>query len=107
MGRAVPAHVLCYRPTTRPIISYVCQADPNSLKCLNVSVGVSDPGDPQPDRLVNFDASCPSLDELMQNRTQAKERGLYYLAPGVLAVGVTSVARERERGAGPRVRCMS
>jgi hypothetical protein len=25
------------------------------------------------------------------------KRGLYYLAPGVLAVGVTSVARERER----------
>jgi hypothetical protein len=42
---------------------------------------------------------------------------LYYLAPGVLAVGVTSVARESERergreregerGSGPEVRCLS
>jgi hypothetical protein len=36
MGRAVPARVPSHRPTARPIISYVCQAGPNSPKCLNV-----------------------------------------------------------------------
>jgi hypothetical protein len=46
------------------------------------TVGVSDPGDPQPDRLVNFSAACPYPDGLMQDGTQAKGRGLYYLAPG-------------------------
>jgi hypothetical protein len=33
----------------------------------------------------------------MQDGTQARGWGLYYLAPGVLAVGVTSVEGERER----------
>jgi hypothetical protein len=33
----------------------------------------------------------------MQDGTQAEGWGLYYLALGVLAVGVTSVARESER----------
>jgi hypothetical protein len=58
---------------------------------------------------VNFDAACPSPDGLMQDGTQVGEWGLYYLAPGVLAVGVTSFARarERERGSGPEVRCLS
>jgi hypothetical protein len=36
------------------------------------TVGVLDPGDPQPDRLVNFGAVCPCLDGLMQDGTQAK-----------------------------------
>jgi hypothetical protein len=36
MGRAVPARVPSHRPTARPTISYVCQAGPNSPKCLNV-----------------------------------------------------------------------
>jgi hypothetical protein len=35
----------------------------------------------------------------MQDGTQEEGCGLYYLAPGVLAVGVTSFARE---GTGPR-----
>jgi hypothetical protein len=35
-------------------------------------VGVSDPGDPQPDRLVNFSAACPCPDVLMQDGTQKK-----------------------------------
>jgi hypothetical protein len=36
MGRAVPARVPSHRPMARPTISYVCQASPNSPKCLNV-----------------------------------------------------------------------
>jgi hypothetical protein len=36
MGRAVPARVSSHRPTTRPTISYVCQAGLNSPKYLNV-----------------------------------------------------------------------
>jgi hypothetical protein len=36
------------------------------------TVGVSYPGDPQPDRLVNFSVACPYLDGLMQDGTQAK-----------------------------------
>jgi hypothetical protein len=35
----------------------------------------------------------------MQDGTQVEGRGLYYLAPGVLAVGVTGFARE---GTSPR-----
>jgi hypothetical protein len=35
------------------------------------TVGVSDPGDPQPDRLVNFSVTCPCPDGLMQDGTQA------------------------------------
>jgi hypothetical protein len=36
MGCALLARVPCHWPTARPTISYVCQADPNSPKCLNV-----------------------------------------------------------------------
>jgi hypothetical protein len=43
MGRAVPACVLCHRPTALPKISYVCQVGLNSPKCLNV-----------PDRLIHI-----------------------------------------------------
>jgi hypothetical protein len=42
-----------------------------------------------------FVAACPCPDGLAQDGTQGND--LYYLAPGVLVVGVTSVARERER----------
>jgi hypothetical protein len=42
-----------------------------------------------------FIAACLWPDGLAQDGTQG-ECDLYYLAPGVLVVGVTSVARERE-----------
>jgi hypothetical protein len=57
-------------------------------------VGVSDLGDPQPDRLVNFIAARPCPDGLMQDGTQAKGRGLYYLAPG----GACSRGYKRREG---------
>jgi hypothetical protein len=37
------------------------------------TVGVSDPGDPQPDRQVNFCAACPCPDGLMQDGTREEE----------------------------------
>jgi hypothetical protein len=59
-------------------------------------VGVSDPGDPQPSRPVNLSLRAPA--QMGWRKMEHKgECGLYYLAPGVLVVGVTtSVARERE-----------
>jgi hypothetical protein len=62
------------------------------------TVGISDPGDPQPDRLVNFSAACPCPDGLMQDGTQAKGCGLYYLAPGgACSRGYKRREGERER----------
>jgi hypothetical protein len=55
------------------------------------TVGVSDPGGPSTEPTSEFIAVCPCPDGLAQDGTQ---RGMYYLAPGVLVVGVTSVARE-------------
>jgi hypothetical protein len=54
------------------------------------------PGGPSTEPTSEFIAACPCPDGLAQDGTQG-ECGLYYLAPGVLVVGVTSVARERER----------
>jgi hypothetical protein len=60
------------------------------------SVGVSDPGDPQPSRPVNLSLRAPA--QMGWRKMEHKgECDLYYLAPGVLVVGVTSVARARER----------
>jgi hypothetical protein len=59
------------------------------------TVGVSDPGDPQPSRQVNLSLRAPA--QMGWRKMEHKgECGLYYLAPGVLVVGVTSVVRERE-----------
>jgi hypothetical protein len=52
------------------------------------------PGGPSTEPTNEFIAACPCPDGLAQDGTQG---GMYYLAPGVLIVGVTSVARERER----------
>jgi hypothetical protein len=58
------------------------------------TVSVSDPGDPQPSRPVNLSLRAPA--QMGWRKMEHKgECGLYYLAPGVLVVGVTSVARER------------
>jgi hypothetical protein len=57
-------------------------------------VGVSDPGDPQPSGPVNFIAACPCPDGLAQDGTQGE---CIIWHRGMLIVGVTSVARERER----------
>jgi hypothetical protein len=60
------------------------------------TVGVSDPGDPQPSRPVNLSLRAPA--QMGWCKMEHKgECSLYYLAPGVLVVGVTSVARARER----------
>jgi hypothetical protein len=62
----------------------------------NHIVDVSDPGDPQPSRPVNLSLRAPA--QMGWRKMEHKgECGLYYLAPGVLVVGVTSVARARER----------
>jgi hypothetical protein len=62
----------------------------------NHIVGVSDLGDPQPSRPVNLSLRAPA--QMGWRKMEHKgECGLYYLAPGVLVVGVTSVARARER----------
>jgi hypothetical protein len=62
----------------------------------NHIVGISDPGDPQPSRPVNLSQRVPA--QMGWRKMEHKgECGLYYLAPGVLVVGVTSVARARER----------
>jgi hypothetical protein len=59
------------------------------------TVGVLDPGDPQPSRPVNLSLCAPA--QMGWRKMEHKGKcGLYYLAPGVLVVGVTSVARERE-----------
>jgi hypothetical protein len=61
----------------------------------NHIVGVSDPGDPQPSRPVNLSLRAPA--HMGWRKMEHKgECGLYYLAPGVLVVGVTSVTRARE-----------
>jgi hypothetical protein len=61
----------------------------------DVSVGVSDPGDPQPSRPVNLSLRAPA--QMGWRKMEHKGKcGLYYLAPGVLVVGVTSVTRESE-----------
>jgi hypothetical protein len=53
------------------------------------------PGDPQPSRPVNLSLRAPAQMDWRKMEHKG-ECGLYYLAPGVLVVGVTSVARERE-----------
>jgi hypothetical protein len=55
-------------------------------------VGVSDPEGPPTEPASEFIAACLYPDGLAQDGTQAK---MYYPTPGVLIVGVTSVARER------------
>jgi hypothetical protein len=60
------------------------------------AVGISDPGDPQPSRPENLSLCFPA--QMGWRKMEHKGKcGLYYLAPGVLVVGVTSVARARER----------
>jgi hypothetical protein len=56
-----------------------------------------------------FVAACPCPDGLMQDETQAGGMRLILSCTRVLVVGVTSVARarERERGFGLEVRCLS
>jgi hypothetical protein len=54
--------------------------------------------DPQPTS--EFVAACPCPDGLMQDGTQAGGMRLILSCTGVLVVGVTSVAREREYGLG-------
>jgi hypothetical protein len=61
----------------------------------SLAVGVPDLGDPQPSRPVNLSLRAPA--QMGWRKMEHKgECGLYYLAPGVIVVGVTSVARERE-----------
>jgi hypothetical protein len=56
-------------------------------------VGVSDPRDPQPSRPVNLSLRAPA--QMGWRKMEHKgECSLYYLAPGVLVIGVTSIARE-------------
>jgi hypothetical protein len=50
------------------------------------------PRGPSTEPTSEFIAACPCPDVLARDRTQG---GMYYLAPGVLVVGVTSIARER------------
>jgi hypothetical protein len=58
--------------------------------------GVSTPGGPWTDE--GIVAACPCPDGLARDGTQDVGQALYYPAPGVLlAVGVTSASRERER----------
>jgi hypothetical protein len=58
------------------------------------TVGVLDPGDPQPDRPVNLSLCVPAQ---MGWREMEHKGGMYYPAPGVpLVVGVTSTSRGRE-----------
>jgi hypothetical protein len=66
-----------------------------NYSCELISVGVSVPGDPQPSRPVNL-SMCAPAQMGWRKMEHKRECGLYYLAPGVLVVGVTSVARERE-----------
>jgi hypothetical protein len=47
-------------------------------------------GGPSTGPTSEFCAACPCPDGLMQDGTQVEGEGLSYLAPGVLAVGVTS-----------------
>jgi hypothetical protein len=54
------------------------------------------PGGPSTEPTSEYIAACPCPDGLAQDGTQGGECGLYYLAPGMLVVWVTSVARERE-----------
>jgi hypothetical protein len=54
------------------------------------------PGGPSTEPTSEFITVCPYLDGLRKMEHKG-ECGLYYLAPGVLVVGVTSVARTRER----------
>jgi hypothetical protein len=59
------------------------------------TVGILDPGDPQPDRPVNLSLRVPVQ---MGWREMEHKGGMYYPAPGVpLVVGVTSASRGRER----------
>jgi hypothetical protein len=52
------------------------------------------PGDPQPSRPVNLSLRAPA--QMGWRKMEHKgECGSCYLAPGMLVVGVTSVARER------------
>jgi hypothetical protein len=60
-------------------------------------VGVSDPGDPQLSRPVNFIAACPCPDGFAQDGTQGGNAACIISHRGMIAVGVTSVARGRER----------
>jgi hypothetical protein len=60
----------------------------------HISLSVSDPGDPQPSRPVNFIAMCPCPDGLAQDGTQG---GMYYLAPrDARSRGYKRRERERE-----------
>jgi hypothetical protein len=52
------------------------------------------PGGRSTEPTSEFIAACPCLD-VCRKMEHEGECGLYYLAPGVLVVGVTSVARER------------
>jgi hypothetical protein len=56
-----------------------------------------------------FVAACPCPDGLMKDGTQEGKMRLMLSCTGVLVVGVTSVARERERerGFGLEVSCLS
>jgi hypothetical protein len=60
-------------------------------------VGVSDPGDPQPDRLVNFSAACPYSDGLMQDGTQEGNKTYVILRRGARSRGYKRCRRARTR----------
>jgi hypothetical protein len=54
------------------------------------------PGGPSTEPTSEFIAACPCLDKLAQDGTQGGMRLVLSRTRGVLVVGVTSVARERE-----------
>jgi hypothetical protein len=59
-------------------------------------VGVSDPGDPQPSRPVNFIAACPCPDGLAQDETQGEMRLVLSRTGGACSRGYKRCSRERE-----------
>jgi hypothetical protein len=85
--------VVCRRQGT-PTTSPPRQGPSRETRYSSAAVGVSDPRDPQPSRPVNLSLRVPAQMEWRKMKHKGK-CGLYYLAPGVLVVGVTSVARER------------
>jgi hypothetical protein len=91
---------LSHAPSPQSSFSFPINANSNYRYtiCMFMSTYMSafrTPGDPQPSRPVNLSLRAPAQMGWRKMEHKGK-RGLYYLAPGVLVVGVTSVARERE-----------